>query len=92
MAYSILHDVLWEGKVASNCVQLGQLRWPNFDGVWKGCVRGSSGGRGIGLKVARSARTVQGFPLGPKTTHTQWDKIVFQQEDFIFFLRIFLRI
>ena len=40
MVFSVLHDVCWEGKVASNCVELGWLGWPNFEGVWKGSVWG----------------------------------------------------
>ena len=47
MAFSILHDVLWEGKVACNCLELGYWGWPNFECVWKGCVWGSSGGLGL---------------------------------------------
>ena len=43
-ASPILHDVVWEGKVACNCLDLGWLGWPSFEGVWKGCVWGSSWG------------------------------------------------
>ena len=32
----ILHDVLWEGKFASNYVEGGQLGSPKFVGIWKG--------------------------------------------------------
>ena len=45
--------------------------WPNFEGVWKGSVWGFFT-RGSSLKVARSARAVQGFhhiPPNPHPTH-----------------------
>ena len=36
--------VSWERRMACPCLELGSLGWPNFEGVWTGCVWGSSGG------------------------------------------------
>ena len=52
---TLWHDVLWEGKVVHNRLELGKLGWPDFEGVWKGSVWGFFTGESS-LKVARSAR------------------------------------
>ena len=56
---TLFHGVSWEGKVVRNCVQLGKLGWPYFEGIWKVWLFGGK----FSLKVARGAHTVQGLPL-----------------------------
>ena len=57
--------MLCEGKVVCNFLELGQFGSPNSKGVSKGRAWGLFGGE-HSLKVARSARAVQGFPLDAK--------------------------
>ena len=35
---TLFHGVLWGGKVVHHYVQLGELEWPYFEGIWKVCV------------------------------------------------------
>ena len=44
--------------VVRNCVQLGRLEWPYFEGIWKVCVCGFAGGE-ISVNVACSAPNVR---------------------------------
>ena len=44
MAFAVVHDVLCEGKVVCNFLELGQFGSPNSKGVSKGCAWGLFGG------------------------------------------------
>ena len=54
-----------KGGVVRNCLELGYLGWPNFEGVWKGSVWGFFTGESS-LKVARdTCAQCKDSPLDP---------------------------
>ena len=65
---TLFHGILWEGKVVRNCVQIAKLEWLYFEGIWKVCVGGSSGGETQSENRAQCARNARAPPKNTNKT------------------------